>query len=80
MITINGIQQYAHRLAWLYEKGEWPYTYIQHKNREKADNRFSNLKLGGEPIGESVGGKPPTANALHKVRWGKQGNMWITPK
>ncbi len=33
-----------HRLAWFYVTGEWPKNIIDHKNRVKYDNRFSNLR------------------------------------
>jgi len=35
---------FAHRLAWLYVHGVWPENVIDHKNREKADNRICNLR------------------------------------
>jgi hypothetical protein len=35
----------AARLAWLYVHGEWPNGEVDHANRVRADNRFSNLRL-----------------------------------
>ena len=34
----------AHRLAWLYEYGYFPENDIDHINRDRADNRISNLR------------------------------------
>lgn len=44
-IAINQKWHQAHRVAWLYMTGEWPDQDIDHKNMNRADNRFENLRL-----------------------------------
>lgn len=41
--TIEGIFYYGHRLAWLIYYGIVP-EYIDHANRDRSDNRLSNLR------------------------------------
>jgi hypothetical protein len=43
-IKIFGRLYKAHRLAWLYIKGEWPTLDVEHKNLKKSDNRWKNLR------------------------------------
>ena len=43
-IGLNKRQYSAHRLAWFYVYGEWPEKEIDHINRDRADNRISNLR------------------------------------
>jgi hypothetical protein len=43
-IKIGGELYLAHRLAWLYVYGEWPQNEIDHKDRNRENNRLSNLR------------------------------------
>ncbi len=43
-INIKWKPYQAHRLAWLYMTKDWPKYDIDHINRIKTDNRFSNLR------------------------------------
>lgn len=44
VIKIDGVQYFAHRLAWLYAHGQMPTEDIDHINRARGDNRLSNLR------------------------------------
>lgn len=44
-IGIEHRQYMAHVLIWTMQTGSWPTDEIDHKNRKRADNRWSNLRL-----------------------------------
>jgi hypothetical protein len=44
-ITFEGKQVLAHRLAYRLITGDWPTTYIDHIDRDKRNNKWSNLRL-----------------------------------
>ncbi len=46
-VRINGRMVLGHRLGWLLHHGEWPPAHLEidHINRDKRDNRITNLRL-----------------------------------
>ncbi len=44
-IAINGVKFMAQSLAWLYMTGEYPSLVVDHKDRNRSNNIFSNLRL-----------------------------------
>jgi HNH endonuclease len=43
-ITLNDKDYAEHRLSWFYVRGEWPKGFIDHKNLDRSDNRWINLR------------------------------------
>jgi len=59
-IRLNETLYLAHRLAWLYMTGEWPTLQIDHKNLQRSDNRWENLREASH--GENVVNSPARKN------------------
>jgi HNH endonuclease/AP2 domain len=53
VIRIDDKLYRAHRLAWLYVYGKFPNRQLDHKNRNRADNRILNLRESTQ--GQNVG-------------------------
>ncbi len=75
-IRVNYKLYYGHRLAWLIVKGVWP-ARLDHKNLDKSDNRFSNLRLASHR--ENHGNTPKYKNntsGIKGVSRNNQKNAW----
>lgn len=44
-VKVDGRRYLASRLAWFYMTGVYPDVIVDHENRDKTDDRFSNLRL-----------------------------------
>lgn len=61
IINLGGVLYRAHRLAWFYMTGEWPVADIDHVNRDRTDNRWSNLRAATRA--ENNANRPPSPSA-----------------
>lgn len=73
-LKVNGVLYLAHRLAWLYVHGEWPDGQIDHIDRNRTNNVFSNLRV--------VTGSQNAQNSDPQVNnWtGGKDVTWFKPK
>lgn len=44
LVRLGGRKQPVHRVAWAWTTGEWSGTDIDHRDLDKANNRWSNLR------------------------------------
>lgn len=71
-IGIDGSLYAAHRLAWLYMTGEFPVGELDHTNRNRSDNRWSNIR----PATRSQN----CANKKHTVGMSGSRGVWLVKK
>jgi hypothetical protein len=73
-IEIDRKKYRAHRLAWLYIHGEFPETFLDHKNENPRDNSIVNLRVATEQQNQHNKSKPYKTNGC-----GLLGVSWYTP-
>jgi hypothetical protein len=77
LIGIDGDLYLAHRLAWLYVTGQWPILRIDHIDRQKANNRFANLREATAAQNAANSGPRSTNRSGFKgVSWDKRNRKW----
>lgn len=76
-IIFNGKEIYAHQIIWALYSGEWPELQIDHINRNKKDNRISNLRLAtNAQNGRNLPIKKNNKSGHPGVSWDNITNKW----
>ena len=68
----------SHRLAWLYEKGEFPKNHVDHINGIKGDNRICNLRdATSEENNKNSSFSKANKSGYTGVIWHKSSSNWV---
>lgn len=77
-INCDHVIYYGHRLAWLYVYGEWPAAEIDHINRDRADNRWANLRRATRvQNGANLPRKSNNTSGVPGVSFDKRDRRWM---
>lgn len=78
-LGVDRRRHYAHRLAFLYMTGAWPRDLVDHKNGNRADNRWANLRdaprlINQQNMRRAVSGSASGLLGAHRKRgrWSSQ--------
>jgi hypothetical protein len=77
VIGIEGTHYLAHRLAVFYMTGKWPEHQVDHRNGNRADNRWENLRLATvKQQRENASPQQRSASGVRGVYWFKRTQQW----
>ena len=80
-VGVDGRKYFAHRLAWLYQKGSWPVEEIDHINHTRSDNRWCNLReVSSSENSRNISKPSDNTSGVVGVSWtrrlGKRNDKW----
>lgn len=79
VIRIDKALYRAHRLAWLYETGEFPEGHLDHENNNRAINVFDNLRSADfKQNGANMSIHKDNTSGYKGVSWNKGKKKWQT--
>lgn len=76
-VSFDGRYYWAHRLAWVWMTGEQPPEVIDHRNTDRADNSWANLRAADRSRNAANGHKHRDNRSEYKgVSWCEAANKW----
>lgn len=79
VITINYVRHFAHRLAWLYMNGSWPDGEIDHRDTDRSNNRWVNLRDVSSTVNKQNKRRAQSGKKYSRLlgaQWCKQAGKW----
>lgn len=77
-INIKDKQYYAHRLAFLWMDGYLPENNIDHKDRNRLNNKWSNIREASQSCNlRNSNISKNNKSGITGVHWGSRENRWI---
>lgn len=76
-VIVDGIQCLSHRLAWFYMTGVWPDFEIDHRDKNRANNRWANLRdVTGSVNMQNSSGHRDSKSGLLGAHWDPEKKRW----
>lgn len=76
-IGVKSKRYHAHRLAWFWMMGYWPTKDIDHINRQRADNRWCNLReISRSKNLHNTSLRKDNLSGFKGVQWDGARNKW----
>jgi len=77
-IRVNTVPFQAHRLAWFYMTGEWPKEQLDHKNLDRRDNRWENLRQATNTQNQrNRRARKDNSCGVRGVHFSKKDRVWV---
>lgn len=80
-VIVDGRSQKAHKVAWLWMTGEWPFYpdyEVDHINRDRSDNRWKNLrKVTKSENQRNANMRSTNKSGVHGVNWVESKQKWV---
>lgn len=77
MVGLVNKEYRAHRLAWVLQTGELPPKFLDHKNGQRDDNRWDNLRPATKQQNTRNRVKRKDCSSIYKgVSWHKKADKW----
>jgi hypothetical protein len=76
-IQVDGEDYRAGRLAWFFVTGEDPQAFVEHKNGNRDDNRFENLRLATNSQNQANAFWKTNTSGFKGVSWQSSRRKWI---
>lgn len=78
LIRVDGGRYKAHQLAWLCVTGEWPVSRIDHKDTDRSNNAWTNLRLATNSQNKAnMGKRADNKSGFKGVSWYPQTKRWV---